>query len=127
MIPQKRTFATLGLFFSGVSTWLIRRAMLEWGLSLPDVLQHPATLAYLASSFLLGIALMYYYDSDTNHKLHTIIMRGIQLSGILLVFYGTHLPELALAALLLLLLARSSHLLRWGGRSSFSQQPHVYA
>ena len=93
MVPYKRTFATAGVIFSGVTSWFIRRALLEWAPTASDLLTNQYAIAYVVLSFLIGLAIMYYRDSDSDHKMHVILRCGMQLLGCFLVYLGTNLPQ----------------------------------
>lgn len=124
MVPYKRTFATVSVVFSGMGTWLLRSFMQEWGMSLADLSRHPFTIVYFGGSMLVGTGVCYYYDSPTNHKLHTILMRGMQLLGLVLLFLGTSLPELAVSTVAGLIAAKLWILLQQFRERSHGLQPH---
>lgn len=50
-------------------------------------------LAYLALSGLAGLAVTYYYDSEANTKMHTILKVGLKLAGLGLVATSTSMPQ----------------------------------
>lgn len=54
-------------------------------------------LAYLGASGLIGLAVTYYYDSETNTKLHNILKYGLKLLGLGLVATSTSMPEASIA------------------------------
>ena len=68
----------------------------------PDLhtfLRSPWLLAYVALSFLLGMAATYYWDTGRDQKLMNIICAGLRIVGGALVFYSLHqLWEVGLAA-----------------------------
>lgn len=63
-------------------------------------------LAYVALSFLIGVAVTYYWDNEGDAKAHTILRAALRILGAVLVAYATHqLWEAAAASVALLVAA----------------------
>jgi hypothetical protein len=52
-------------------------------------------MAYIALSGLVGLAVTYYYDSETNAKMHNILKYGLKLLGLGLVATSTSMPAVS--------------------------------
>ncbi|CAL8462177.1 g1708 [Coccomyxa elongata] len=92
-VPNKRgmgaAFALLGSTFSG----LVRYWFGRWIPTFEQLMYSKAALAYLGASGLVGLAVTYYYDSDTNTKLQNILKYGLKLLGLALTATSTSMPE----------------------------------
>jgi hypothetical protein len=72
---------------------------------IPELLSNRWFLCYLALSFLLGMAVTYYFDNNDG-KLIDILCAGLRVLGMAMVFYSfSQLWELAAVAVCLLTLA----------------------
>ncbi|KAK9851855.1 hypothetical protein WJX84_007640, partial [Apatococcus fuscideae] len=78
----------------------------RWIPSYHQLIYSPWVLGYLVATGLLGLALTYYYDDVSNHKLQTILRVALQLAGLGLVAISTTLPEASAGICCLLLLLR---------------------
>ena len=64
---------------------------------MPILCHDQVALAYLGASGLVGLAVTYYYDSDTNTKLQNILKYGLKLLGLAMTATSTSMPEASIA------------------------------
>ncbi|BDA46042.1 probable nuclear envelope integral membrane protein 1 [Coccomyxa sp. Obi] len=96
-VPNKRGMGAACAVLGSTFTGLVRYWFGRWIPTFEQLMYSKVALAYLGASGLVGLAVTYYYDSDTNTKLQNILKYGLKLLGLALTATSTSMPEASIA------------------------------
>lgn len=116
-LPYKRSVVVASFLFGSSVAAGIRYIFGVWIPSLGQLVRNPLFLAYFGISWLLGLALTYYYDDTSNYKVNTLLRVALQLTGLAMVTASApSYHGLALVGVILLatyVYTKSWHLSLW--------------
>lgn len=84
-VPYKRSVAVASFLFGSSVAAAVRYVFGVWIPSLGQLARNPLFLGYFIISWLVGLALTYYYNDTSDYKMNTLLKVALQLLGLGLV------------------------------------------
>ena len=81
-VPYKRSVAVVSFVFASSIAAALRFVFGVWIPSLGQLARNPLFLGYFVISWLVGLALTYYYNDPSDYKMNTLLKVALQLSGL---------------------------------------------
>lgn len=106
-VPQKKAILSSFVLFGSALIGFIK----VFGMNISSILSHPLysslLAAYLVASGLVGAAITYYFNDESNEKLSTLLKVALQMFGVLIMYMSTTSPEAAVLLICLWMVYQS--------------------
>jgi hypothetical protein len=106
-VPQKKAILSSFVLFGSALIGCIK----FFGMNISSILSNPLysslLAAYLVASGLVGAAITYYFNDESNEKLSTLLKVALQMFGVFIMYMSTTSPEAAVLLICLWMVYQS--------------------